>query len=569
MDKFFARLRAWFNFQNQVINSLNPPLRFFFLVLFLVFLISFVAILAKINKAFLVEVPKYGGEIHEGVIDPPRFINPVLAFSNTDKDLTALVYSGLLRKLTNGQFVPDLAESFEISKDGLEYTVKLKENAVFHDGKKITADDVLFTIKLIQDPALKSPQKIRWDGVSVTKIDDRTIKFTLKKPYAFFLENLTIGILPARYFKNTPVEQISFSPFNLEAIGSGPFKIKEIKKKSDGTISQIRLQAFPKFTFGRPFVKNFSIHFYSNELALLDALKSGEITQAASLSGANAAIIKDSNRIETFLLPRVFGLFFNQNQAPIFTDKSVREAIDLAINKAKIVSIILQDFGQPIDSPEPKVIINNQVTYSPEKAEEILTRAGWLKNKDGIREKKDKKKKENQKLAFSIATADTPDLKKTADLIKEDLAKIGIPVTVKVFEIGDLNQNVIRPRKYDVLLFGQVVSSASELFSFWHSSQRRDPGLNIANYTSAKVDKILEQMLAINDEKERNNKIKSFEEEIKEDKAAVFLYSPDFIYVIDKNIKGIRLPQIGVSQDRFAEIYKWSLETEKIWSIFK
>ncbi|HXK35059.1 MAG TPA: ABC transporter substrate-binding protein [Candidatus Paceibacterota bacterium] len=562
MDK----IRAWLTSQNQVINSLSPTLRFVFLFLFAVFFASTFVMLGKINNTFLIEEPRLGGELHEGIIDSPRFINPVLAFSGADKDLSALVFSGLLRKTSTGDFIPDLAESFEVSADNLKYTIKLKDSAVFHDGKKVTADDIIFTIKLIQDLILKSPQKIRWEGVAVEKIDDSTLTLTLRQPYAFFLENLTTGILPAHRFKNVPIEQISFHPFNLEAVGSGPFRIKEIKKRSDGTISHIELVSFRNFALGRPYISNFFLHFYSNEKTLLDALKRGEVSQVVGLSGTTAA--ENNFRIETFILPRIFGLFPNQNQATIFTDKSVIEAFDLAINKAKIVSGVLQGFGNPIDSAVPESIIEARDTYSKEKALEILTRAGWVTNEDGVREKKGKTAKDTARLAFAIATADTPDLKQTAELIKEDLSKIGAEVSLNIFEIGDLNQNIIRPRKYDLLLFGQVINNDGDLFSFWHSSQRKDPGLNIANYTSAKSDKLLEEMLSTGDEKERANKIAGFEEEIKKDKAAVFLYSPKFIYIVDKNIKGISLPEIGNGPDRFSESYKWFLETEKIWSVF-
>ena len=540
-----------------------------FLGLFVVFLFSTVVILFRINNGFLVEVPKHGGELHEGVVDSPRFINPVLAFSSADKDLSLLVYSGLLRRLSTGEFVPDLAEKYEISENNLEYTITLKDGITFHDGEKVTADDIVFTIKLIQDPILKSPQKVRWEGVQIEKIDDKTVKLILRQPYAFFLENLTIGILPAHRFKNVPIEQISFHSFNLEAVGSGPFKISEIKKKSDGTISYIKLVAFRNFALDQPYIKDFYINFYSNEKELIDALKKGEVSQIGGLSGVSASILEDSNyRLERLILPRIFGLFPNQNQAPIFTDKALLEAFNLAINKKRIVNAVLQDFGSPIDSAVPQIIMNGRDTYSKEKAEEVLTRAGWVTGQDGIREKKGKTKKDNQRLSFSIATADTPDLKKTAELIQEDLTNIGAEVSVNIFEIGDLNQDIIRPRKYDILLFGQVINNDGDLYSFWHSSQRKDPGLNIANYANAKVDKLLEDILITLDAKERNKKITNFEEETKADKVAVFLYSPDFVYIVNKNIKGLALPKIGNSPDRLSEIYKWYLETEKIWPIF-
>src|SRR3989344_2075396 len=459
----WQKITTFFRFQNQVIKSMPTSIRLGFFVLLLIVTVSAIMILANINNRFLVSVPKAGGILHEGLIEPPRFINPVLAFSNSDRDLVALVYSGLVRKTAAGEFIPDLADNYKISDDGATYTVTLKDNIYFHNGKKVTADDVVWTVKLVQDPILKSPQKIRWEGLTVDKIDDKTVEFKLTKSYAVFLENLTLGILSKQLFEKTPIEQISFSPYNLEAVGSGPFEINKIKKDSTGVVKEIELGSFRRFAQGAPFIKNYFFHFFTNESNLLSAIKKGEVSQAASLSANNILILKNNRyRIETAVLPRIFGLFPNQNKAEIFTDRNVLKAIRLAINKDQIVSDVLQGFGIAIDSAVPDDIIGDKLDSSNNKdeAEQILTRAGYEINKDGIREKKAKSKKEkNQKLAFAIATADTPELKKTAEFIKEDLTKIGAEVEIKVFEIGDLNQNVIRPRDYDLLLFGQVLNN--------------------------------------------------------------------------------------------------------------
>src|SRR6185369_17927164 len=115
-------------------------------------------------------------------------------------------------------------------------------------------------------------------------------------------------------------------------------------------------------------------------------------------------------------------------------------------------------------------------------------------------------KKDVRKLQFSISTGNAPELAKTAELIKDDLAAVGIKVDIKTFETGNLNQNVIRPRKYDALLFGEIINNESDLFAFWHSSQRKDPGLNVAMYTNAKVDKILEDAFVTADEETRVKK---------------------------------------------------------------
>ena len=218
----------------KAVDAFSKKELYAFIVIFCVFAISTLLMLQKINNTFMVEVPARGGTLSEGIIGTPRFINPILAISDADKDLTALVYSGLMRKMPNGDIVPDLASTYEVSSDGLTYTFTLKNDIFFHDKKQITADDVAYTINQAKDDTLKSPKRLNWQGVDVRKVDGKTIEFTLKTPYAGFLENTTLGILPAHIWKNIPVEQFSFSDFNVNGIGSGPYKINKIKRASSG-----------------------------------------------------------------------------------------------------------------------------------------------------------------------------------------------------------------------------------------------------------------------------------------------------------------------------------------------
>ena len=176
-----------------------------------------------------------------------------------------------------------------------------------------------------------------------------------------------------------------------------------------------------------------------------------------------------------------------------------------------------------------------------------------------------KNKKIVTQLKFSLATGDVPELKDTAKLIKEDWEKIGAKVDLKIFDVGDLNQNIIRPRKYDALFFGEIVGFNGDPFAFWHSSQRNDPGLNIALYTNTKADKILESLRGTLDKEDRAVKYLDFGREIEKDVPAVFVYSPDFTYLIDENLSGIALGNITIPSDRFAGINNWYLKTDNVW----
>ncbi len=548
-----------------------------FLILLLTLIGSTIALLVNINNSFLVSVPKRGGEIREGIIGSPRFINPVLANTDQDKDLTMLVYSGLTRKNKNGEIIPDLAANYQISNDGLKYTFTLKDNIYFHDGEKVTADDVIFTINTIKDPEVRSPKKSAWDGVGVEKIDEKTIVFNLKQPYASFIDNTTVGILPNYLFGDSPIE---LSPLNENPIGSGPYKVSKLKKTSSGTASYYELKSFSKFVLGEPYINKITLKFYDNENELIDALLSGNIDQVSSISPENANLLKEKGvKIETTILPRIFALFFNHNQNQIFTDKSVVRAINMAIDKDKIVREVLLGYGVAIEDPilpdnfsydtlEQKKVINHEENLKS--ASEILAKNNWTKNAEGFLTKTvtENNKKVNKILEFSISTSNAPELAKTAELIKTDLESLGIKVEIKTFDIGNLNQLVIRPRKYDALLFGQIVKNEGDLFAFWHSSQRNDPGLNIAMYTNAKVDKILEDAFKTTNDKDRLKKYAQFGEEIKKDIPAVFIYSPNFIYIVSKDLEGFDTSNIVNLEERFVEVYDWRVQTEKVWKIF-
>jgi len=587
-----------------------------FAALIIIFILSSSLSLLRLNTLLTVTVPAEGGSLQEGVVGAARFINPLLAISDADRDLTALIYGGLLRATAKGEIIPDLAKEYLVSEDGLSYTFILKDNLLWHDGEPITSDDIVFTIKKVQDSALKSTKRASWEGVSVKKIDDKTIIFTLKQKYSPFLENTTLGILPRHIWENISSEQFGFSKFNVEPIGSGPYRVGSIKHNSSGIPEYYDLVSFQYFSLGRPFIPTLKIRFYSNEERLLKAFEKGEIgaINAISSQKITSLNIKDS-RITTYVLPRVFGVFFNQSQNTIFTSLSVRSALQKAVNREAIIEDVLLGYGTPIRGPLPPGSLGfipkeeevteddedgvdedsstiteeedatktseegvareeaesnletEKISSSLKEARAILARGGWVMNEEtGIFEKKTKKT--TTILKFSIATSDAQELKSTALSIKKTWEDLGAVVDLKIFTSSDLNHNVIRPRKYDALFFGEIIGRESDPFAFWHSSQRNDPGLNIALYANITADKLLEEGRVVFDKEERIKIYQKFEEEVRGDIPAIFIYSPDFIYVVPKKIKGIDVGTITVPSERFLDIYTWYIETEQLWKIF-
>jgi peptide/nickel transport system substrate-binding protein len=557
----------------KVIKSFGLTEKTIFIFLSFFLIVSGLSLLAKANSFFTTAVPAHGGTLNEGLIGSPRFINPLLELSDADRDLTYLIYSGLTRATASGDLIPDLAESYNISPDGLIYTFNIKDDARFHDGQKVTADDIVYTVQMAQDVTLRSPKRNNWIGVEVEKTNETEVIFRLKQPYSPFLENTTLGILPKHIWGNATTEEFSFSSYNIEPIGSGPYKINMVKRNKSGIPTYYELKSFTDYSLDEPFISNLTFSFYPNENELLAAYNSGKIDSTSALSPQNLINLKDEVNAEKISLPRIFGLFFNQNQAKIFLNKEVRQALNMTVDKDRIVSEVLNGYGKKIDSPLPGGLFPEteivEKTYNKDEslnqAREILIKNGWKLNEtDKIWEKKISKT-ETQRLTFSISTSNTTDSKKTADILKEDWALLDIPVEVQTFDSGDLNQSVIGQRKYDALLFGQTVNRSLDLFAFWHSSQR-NTGYNIAMYTNSKADKLLEDARQISDKDEQLEKYAQFETEIKNDIPAIFIYSPEFIYVLPKKVLGFKSGLINNRSERFEEINNWYIEADKIWN---
>jgi peptide/nickel transport system substrate-binding protein len=551
--------------------------------------------LSRINTMFLVDVPSEGGTIREGIIGMPSLVNPVLAVSDADKDLTSIVYSGLMRKNGDSVFIPDLAESYTISPDGLTYTFHLRKGATFHDGVPVTADDVIFTVNKIVDPLIKSPRRSGWEGITVSKGDESTVIFTLNKPYISFMNNTTIGILPEHLWKKVSAPEFALSTLNIKGIGTGPYKIDSVTKNSDGIPEQYELSRFAHFVLGEPHVKYLTISSYSNENALVDALTSHTIDQAGGISPENAQMLTESSfTIHTSTLPRIFGMFWNKDNSKVLADDAVIRAIGVAINRQAIVSNVLDGYGTVINSPVPSTIVDTDEKSIDKdgdiaQAQAILDRAGWVVGSDGIRSKgstttttitkKVGKKTITQtiatpskspatRLSFTLTTGDTPELKHASLMIKDQLAKIGIEVdTSKVYETGTLNQK-IRSRDYEALFFGQVVNNESDLYAFWHSSQKSDPGLNIALYNNKTADDILTSIQKTLLYEDRVSKYQDFIAEFNKDMPAILIYSPQYLYVTSNTLNHVTVSAMSNPADRFLSIYNWYATKDRVWKIF-
>lgn len=526
-------------------------------------------LLGRVYIRITIPAPAVGGTYTEGMLREPRVINPVLAANDADRDIARLIFSRLVTYKGNGTIEYDLAETLEVSADGKIYTVILRDGVKWHDGKRLTADDVIFTVKMVQNPQFKSPLRANWQGVNAEKINEKTIRFVLRTPYAPFIENLNLGILPRHLWETVGPEQAALHELNLKPVGSGPYQFSRFEQAKDGSLISYEVRRNPGYYREGPFLKKIIFRFFKTEEDALRSLRRGEIEGLGAISSTVYPNL-DYQRfaLRTLSIPRVFGIFFNKRQAPSLADKKIREAIARALDKKTLAENMA---GGAVASQGPLPFVENEdgvvYDYDLKTARALLEEAGWKdEDSDGIREKtiKEKGKSTTTPLRFTLSTSDWPDLIRTADSVALMLAKAGIKVEVKILPFTDLETSVIRPRNFEMLLFGHVYGYEPDPFAFWHSSQIKDPGLNISLYANKKADELLEQARRISDATERAAKYKEFSKLVLADLPAVFLYSQLYYYLVPADVKGMGMEKISLPADRFNDVNLWYKKTKRV-----
>ncbi|MFC1618215.1 ABC transporter substrate-binding protein [Patescibacteria group bacterium] len=509
-------------------------------------------------------VPEIGGTYIEGVLGQPKLINPIIAQPNTaDADLVDLMYSPLFHFDQDNNIVPDLADSYEISDDAKQVTIKLKQNIQWQDGEPFNADDVVFTIESIQNPNLQSPLKSIFDNVIVEKVDDYTVALNLEEPYIPLVSSLTFGIIPKHLWEQVDPANIPLAELNMQPVGTGPYRFKEFKKDKLGEIISYTLERSDNYYANEPYIEEITFFFYPVKEDLVDALAVGEIDGLSYDSEIGEAVefTEGLNRY-VFRLPRYNAVFINYERNESLEFKKVREALQQSINWEEFQQVLPPD-STLIAAP----ILEDFVGYDQEliraefnfdAAHNLLHEAGWDEiDEEGFR------KKDDQRLAFKLLVSDYPEHQAVANFLVEAWKKLGVEVEWESLSPADI-QTRIRARDYDAVLFGQVTEHDPDPFPFWHSSQREDPGLNLTALKDKDIDALLEEGRQVTDETARADKYKAFQQKLLDDNVAIFLYSPRYHYAASENIQGIDTGVIITPAERFTNVSDWYIKTKRI-----
>lgn len=543
---------------SSLLSRLSPGDKVIAYTLITLFVVSCSIGLVALERSFMVEVPSYGGSLSEGVVGAPRFINPVLAISDTDRDLTALTYAGLMGVGPNGLY-PVLAESYEISEDGKTYTFVLRSDARFSDGTPVTAQDVVFTVSKVVSPKLKSPKLADWTSVKAEVVDARTVRFTLTKAYAPFLTNTTLGILPSHIWSSIPDEQFPFTTYMTKPVGAGPFTVRTVETGSDGMATRYVLSRNDEYVLGKAYLDTISFTFFPSQSELLHAYESGAIHSAYGIPVAGAIRSPYS---------RVFAVFLNPGQQEAFGDRSLRHALSVAVDRGHITETILGGYGEARTTPLPSIEAMETITSAERIAEakSILEAGGWsYSEQDGVWSNKKKKLVLDEVV---IKTSNVPELKSLVEEVEKNWDAIGVKTSIEYYEPNTLATSVIAPRDYAALYFGLVLGREGDLYPFFDSGEKTGTGLNIAQYANKEVDALLEKARSERDDSARLALLEKASTLIGEDYGAIFTHTPYFLYALPKDLKGVILPTITTPGDRFANVSSWYKRTRFVWPIF-
>ncbi len=559
--------------------------------------------------------PKNGGEYSEALIGQPKYINPLFASTNdVDADVSSLIYSGLFKYDSDKKLAPDLAEKFTIANDQKTYDIELKKNLKWSDGEPITTDDILFTFETLQNAETGSPLITSFQGVHVEKTNENTVRFTLKTPYAPFLDALTLGILPEHIWSEISPASIRLAKFNIQPIGSGAWKFEKMVKDNTGNIQNYSLINNDYFYGKKPYLKNLTLKFFNNQTEAVAALRSQNVLALSFVPHNLKDKVSGKNlNIFNLQLPQYTALFFNKSVMTELKDDDLRSALAQAIDKNSLIKEALGGDGTAIDAP---ILAGNlgyndnikKISFSIANANQLLDKK-WprlqpeeyfkIRHEQILKSVNSNKQtpkdapapsvstEEENKitemirsemssgqnfyrklgktdiLRLSITTADTPEYVKTAQQVSKMWQEIGVQTNIATVGSRQIVRDTLKDRNYQVLIYGEMIGADPDLYSFWHSSQSEYPGLNLAKFSNRDTDKLLEDARTTLDIDLRAKLYQKFQDILAKDLPAVFLYSPTYIMAVSKDIHGINIANLVSPADRFSTLNDWYIKTKR------
>lgn len=563
MSKLLAIIvKVWkaYSLEEKVLSLVFLVLTLFFSVRGLLFLVTPGSVFAET------------GVYAEGMVSAkPVLINPLYTdFSQANRDVSALVFSGLLKYDPKvGAFVDDLA-SLRVSEDGKEYFLTLREGAKWHDGQPVVVEDVLFTFSVITSPQFQNTLlKANFDGVKIERADDRTVRFTLSSPNSFFITTLNVGILPAHLLSEVDVSGLPTNKFNLQPVGTGPYRVASPLEFSNDGKQRVVLSQFQDYYGVKPAIREIRLKIYPDEESLVRDRQSLDIV--ARLTGKIGELVYD-NRFQTvsYALPQYLAVFYNTESGKL-RELKLRIALSKLIDKDELVSKLENKIR--VDTPLLELDQKDWLNKPDlNEANGALFDAGYKFKKDeqgqiveGEAYRKDKDGKELELTLtarkFEEGTSQDLETRQVAEYLIESWKKGGVKVNLQF--LGEQEYlEALKTKQYDMIMAGQSMGYNLDTYTYWHSSQVKEVGLNLSRFMNLAADQQIEKIRATFDKDEKQERQTRLAEIIAKEVPALFLYRPNYLFLTDGKVKNISLQNLVYESDRFVNIADWCIGNE-------
>ena len=512
-----------------------------------------------------------GGVYTEGLVGAMGRLNPLLDWNNSaDRDVDRLIYSGVMRFGANGMPETDLAESWGTTADGTIYNFSLRPNAVWHDGKPVTSDDVIFTIELMKSPASFYPQDVKdlWSKVEIIRLSDKALQFKIPEPYAPFLDYMAFGVLPKHLLEGIPLDQVLNADFNLKPIGSGPYKFDHLLI-DNGQIIGVVLVRNEHYHLQSPFVEQVVFKYYPTAAAAMDAFHAGEVAGISRVADdiLQQALVEPNLSIYTSRLPQMGFVLFNLNNPEVafLQEAKLRRALMLGLNRQRLIDAFMQGQAIPLDGP---ILPGSwahyggaeKIPYDADMAIALLKELGYTLPADGgaVRVK------DGKSLAFSLLHPDDTVHTQMAQSIQENWAAIGVQVNLISVPYASLQNDYLVKRTYQAALVELALPRTPDPdpYPFWHQAEATG-GQNYSQWDNRPASEYLEQARVTTDFGLRARLYRNFQVIFARELPSLPLYVPVYSYGVNDTVQGVQMPPLYDPSDRFLLIPQWYLVTRR------
>lgn len=504
-----------------------------------------------------------GGTYSEGIVGEVKNLNPFFASSDPEKSFAKLAFASLYDVDTSGKINTELADSVFTNNNFLDFNLKIRQDAEWSDGKKITADDVIFTVNLLKNKLVNSSRYESWTKVKTSKINDYEIRFEMPTTSKLVLYTLDFPILPVHILGEVDPSKLRENSFSQNPVTSGEFKFKSVGSSNGKTT--ISLTKNEKYFAGTPKLDYFEIVAYAKKQQLIEALLKGEVAASPSaelndLPGyERTKLAEKSSKINS-------GIYaFLNNSSAILKDKAVRQSIQKGVDVTKIRSKMssVSRIDLPIINDGIKSDLPEAPKTNKDEAEKMLDSAGWKKqNKTRF--------KNGQEMKITLATISDPNLERASKELKNQLENLGFSVEMTVSDkddkTGSFIQSIIQPRAYDILLYRIDFGVDTDIYAFWHSSQATSKGLNFANYSDAVSDDLLLNSRNAASDSEKNDQLVLFLKRWLSQAPAIGIAQAHSNYVYRKSIKTYSSNNSLVDAlSRYSDARYWQIEKANLY----